>query len=110
LFCYVGLVALEMVGELDVFPEWAIVGRDVWGRDGNGKVMEDHIPSCFKCPAIVCWVGYPNKIPFCVTCVTEKMPSFATRFKFRSAIGEYTRGAFCAKWAEVGEIRLVFEP
>jgi hypothetical protein len=72
--------------------------------------MENHIPSRFKCPTVASWVEYPNELAFCIICINEKVPNFTTRFKFCSVIGKYMCGAFCAEWAEVGEIGFMFEP
>jgi hypothetical protein len=57
--CYI-VRRLDSVWEFDVFPEWAVVERNLWGWWWGWEVMEDNVSSDFESAAVVLSVCDPD--------------------------------------------------
>ena len=66
-----------------------------------GEIVENDVPACFKCPAVVTGSRYPNNIPFCVLGIAKEATRFSVWVEFGWIIGNDPCRALSAEGPEV---------
>lgn len=96
--------------EKDIFPKSEVfyrrIGRGWW----CGEIVECDIAADFDGSTCAVWIGDPDKIAFCVTCVAQKATGFATGLEFGGMVSKYAHSACGPEGAEVGKVGSAVEP